>query len=70
MDSSLALIKTTKDFDRKTGGVSLANLQVSKNPILLRTKVLKYPEKARFDLYLTFFYITKNSSGNILLLLL
>ena len=55
MDSSLALIKTTKDFDRKTGGVSLVNLQVSKNPILLRTKVLKYPEKARFDLYLTFF---------------
>ena len=35
-------MKTTKDFDRKTGGVSLANLQVSKNPILLRTKVLKY----------------------------
>lgn len=42
MDSSLALMKTTKDFDRKIGGVSLANLQVSKNPILLRTKVLKY----------------------------
>ena len=49
-------MKIDKDFNGKTGGVFLANLQASKNPILLRMKVLEQVERACFDLWLILLY--------------